>query len=659
VGSRTSAARGSLALAGIAALATVAAPAAAGTATPHAGGDPLAALVARARAERLADDPGWLALGHWRPTAIGGFESEVDGPAFFRAPRGKTDPAAELDATLAGFLAPPSPPGADELDDAACRFPARLAFLAARLGLDPAALPPRSCPRRDDFLARLSPQAVTLVFSSYYLDNPSSAFGHTLLRLDKAEQARGGRHFELLDYGINFAATPDTGNAILYAVKGVFGLFKGEFTAYAYYYKVREYSEAESRDLWEYDLALEPAEVDLLARHLWELGGTWFDYWYLDENCSYHLLGALEAAAPRLGLLARVRAGVVLPADTVKAVYRTPGLVARVRYRPSIRSQFRARTAALAGNRTALDALAALDADPASPLPPALSIPEQAAILDAAADLVDLRHFRRLVVGEDPAAAAARQTLLERRSALRVPSTPLEVPVPEDRAPQLGHGSARLGVGAGASRDLGAFGALDLRVALHDLADPQEGYPELASIEFLPTRLRLYAGGGRVELEDLSLVRIASVNPLDRFDRKPSWTFRVGATTVRDAGCDRCLAGIGAIGGGLAATGLLGGVDLLATADVDVEGAPSLSGIEGVGVRVGLGPSALLRVRAGPHLSLLASGGWRWLPGADPDRTWTGSVTLRFHVARDFSIALDARADPSDASASGFLLGYF
>ena len=202
---------------------------------------------------RLAEDPAWLRLGHWRK-GLGGWKSEVDGREFFLAPGGKTDPAAELEATLEGLFSPG--PFADELADPFCRFPARVQFLAARLGLDPAALPPRSCPKQEDFLARVRPGGVTLVFSSYYLNNPSSSFGHTLLRLDKADGALEGKHFELLDYGVDYAATVDTSNAILYAVKGLFGLFKGEFKHYAYYYKVRQYGDFESRDLWEYDLAL-------------------------------------------------------------------------------------------------------------------------------------------------------------------------------------------------------------------------------------------------------------------------------------------------------------------------------------------------------------------------------------------------------------------
>ncbi len=99
--------------------------------------------IARARDTRLAEDLGWLRLGHWRK-GLGGWKSEVDGREFFLAPRGKTDPAAELAATLEGLFSPG--PFADELADPFCRFPARVQFLAARLGLDPAALPPRKLP---------------------------------------------------------------------------------------------------------------------------------------------------------------------------------------------------------------------------------------------------------------------------------------------------------------------------------------------------------------------------------------------------------------------------------------------------------------------------------------------------------------------------------
>ena len=38
-----------------------------------------------------------------------------------------------------------------------------------------------------------------------------------------------------------------------------------------------------------------------MLKHLWELQGIAFDYYYFDENCSWQLLGLLEVARPSLG----------------------------------------------------------------------------------------------------------------------------------------------------------------------------------------------------------------------------------------------------------------------------------------------------------------------------------------------------------------------
>ncbi len=612
-------------------------------------------LVAKARALHLSQERAWLELGHYRPRWLGGWKSEADGPMFFRARGGQTDPAAELEATLAGFF--DASPKKDELDDAQCRFPARFAYLAGRLAFDPARLPARRCPRYEEFFNRVGVRSVTFVFSSWYLNNPGSSFGHTLLRLDKEWEARGGRHFELLDYGVNYAASLDTSNVLIYAVKGLFGLFKGELSHYAYYYKVRKYSDYESRDLWEYDLDLSPAESALLVAHLWEVGGTWFDYWYLDENCASMMLEVLDAAAPRLHLLDHVGRFVVLPTDTVKALFAEPGLVRGVHWRASIRSQLEGRIAKLDGRQ--LDAVETLARDADAPFGESFTKEERAAVLDAAVDHLDLRFAKSLALGTAPEAAAARQKLLERRSALLVQSEQLEIPTPLERAPEGGHGSSRAILGGGLSRRDGGIVTVEGRVALHDLADPRPGEPDLAAVEFLPVRLRYAPRDRRLELDDFSVVRVATLNPVGRLDLRPSWNFGLGAATVRDQGCDRCVAGSAGGGAGFAAVGLAGGIDLLASAEVSVEYSPRLSGIDGRGIRAGLGPNALLRARAGDRLTMLATASWRWLPGSSPGETFALGADLRIQAAKDISFALRARRTPRDDEAVLALLYYY
>ena len=311
-------------------------------------------LLTAARNKSLSEDRSWLRLGHWRKRFFGGWESEADGPGLFLSAQGKRDPAAELEATLTGFFAhgDGAPEGAKladpSLEHPQCRFPARFAWLAAALQIDLGRLPPRSCPRFEAFWRRVSAKSVSLVFSSYYLNNPASAFGHTFLRLGKDEVASGGERLDLIDQAVDFAAATDTSNAILYAFEGLFGFFRGEFSARPYFYKVREYADYESRDLWEYELALDQRQLGMLVAHLWELGQTWFDYYYVTENCSYHILGALEGADSNLELLSQLGPA-TLPADSVKALFANPGLVRAVRFRPSGRTQLGARTAGLTG----------------------------------------------------------------------------------------------------------------------------------------------------------------------------------------------------------------------------------------------------------------------------------------------------------------------
>ena len=62
-------------------------------------------LIERAKAMALHEQRYWHLLLHYRSSLTGGFESEADEPGFFLAPDGKTDPEAELQATLTQFFA--------------------------------------------------------------------------------------------------------------------------------------------------------------------------------------------------------------------------------------------------------------------------------------------------------------------------------------------------------------------------------------------------------------------------------------------------------------------------------------------------------------------------------------------------------------------------
>ena len=295
-----------------------------------------AELVQLARRLRLWEHRTWHVLLHYKPNAIWpGVTSEADGPGFFLAAEGQTSPQAELEATLAAFFTERTYPPADMT--AQCTFPARHAWLAGALGFDPARLPVQDCPRFEKWRADVAAQSVSLIFSSYYLNNPASAFGHTLLRYNRTAETGGER---LLDRALNYAAdVPPDENGVVFAWRGIFGGYLGFFSMMPYHLKVKEYNDIESRDLWEYRLQLSPAELDMMLRHTWEMGSTYFDYYFFDENCSYHLLSLLEAARPSLRLTEAYPVW-TLPADTVKQLMAVDGLVAQIIFHPSRSSRY-------------------------------------------------------------------------------------------------------------------------------------------------------------------------------------------------------------------------------------------------------------------------------------------------------------------------------
>src|SRR5262249_32271371 len=153
--------------------------------------------------------PAWRRLLHFRRNLWGAWRSEIDDPRFFFSPKGRSDPEAELQATLTAFFTP----GATDAEGqpVACQFPARYAWLKDQLQFDP---PAPACPRFETWRNHMNAESVTLVFASYYMNNPASMYGHTFLRLN----GRGhGAAERLLDYTVNYAADVNTHNGILFA----------------------------------------------------------------------------------------------------------------------------------------------------------------------------------------------------------------------------------------------------------------------------------------------------------------------------------------------------------------------------------------------------------------------------------------------------------
>ena len=484
-----------------------------------AGADPayLAELVARARELKLAERPEWRKLVHYEPDLLGpGLHSLIDSAWFFTSPRGKTDPQAELEATLAAFFSDVQETAKQQ--NPQCMFIARRAWLDEALRFDPRRMPQQPCPRFREWHAALNAQQLTLVFASAYINNPSSMYGHTLLRIDARDQDERTR---LLAYAVNSAANTDETNGLTFAVRGLIGGYPGTFSVLPYYLKVREYSDMENRDLWEYELALAPHEVERVLLHLWELLPAYYEYYFFDENCSYHLLGLLQVARPELELTAPFR-WFALPSDTVRILTRQPGLVARTVYRPANATLIAARLETMVKDERSIAKDLSQGTARAGDAVRGLRPDRAAAVLEAAHDYVNYRR----VIGKKDVADPARlgRDLLVARSAVDAPSqTPRLAP---PARPDDGHGTSRLAFGAG-RRDGRAFQEVQIRATYHDILDADEGYVRGAQIEFFKTAVRHYQGG-TTRLEQFIPVDILSLAPRDDFFQPLSWRIAGG-----------------------------------------------------------------------------------------------------------------------------------
>jgi hypothetical protein len=591
-------------------------------------------LQSRARQLGLAQDPQWHVLLHYARQPIFGYtRSLADDAGFFNAPDGKTNPAGELDATLAQFFNSATIPPVEQT--AQCRFAARYHWLKQKLAFDPQQLPEQPCPRLDAWIAAMKPQGATLVFPSAYMNSPASMFGHTLLRIDASNQTEQTR---LLAYAISYAANADPGDGMTFAIKGLTGMYPGLMANSPYYLKVREYTDMESRDIWEYQLDLGPEEIRQLLRHAWEIGSTRFDYWFFDENCSYLLLTLLDAARPGLQLADEFRWSAI-PIDTVRAVVKRPGLVKKVTFRPSAGSELASRARELSPSERA----SAIRLAHGSPVSTVRNHDKEGRILEFSERLVSFMGQS----GEISEAAG-----LPRLHAINLRRS--ELPALEDLsiappvAPEQGHLPARVSLASGQISGKAAL-TLQAHPAYHDLLDPDAGFSRGAQIRFFDMAASLRAGKSW-QLDHFIPVDIVSLSPLQDWHQSPSWRVRFGLD--RPMGRDYRLGPVLSGGPGLAWAGeqwmTYGYMDNQIFANNDARH----------GWHAGSGVLAGLLADTGASTRLQLESGHRWLNGLQQTHA---SVTLRWKSGQASNLTASAQwlaQNHAYASNRSWLVGW-
>lgn len=439
-------------------------------------------------------------------------KSEVAYDGYFYAKDGKNNLKNELEADVKALFI-----NSAENQSIRCKFPARSRWLIQQLNIDIEKLPIVKCPEFDQWINQIKPHKATLIYATDFMGNPSSMFGHTLLRLDPKDQ----KQLNLVSYAVNYAATVSGEDNWSYAWKGLTGQYPGEYSLMPYYRKVKEYGDFESRDLWEYELNLTPEETRFLVEHIWEMQHVSFPYYFVSDNCAYRLLGLIDLVRPNLDLKKQFNYAAI-PIETLKAVDQQD-LVKEVVYRPALETQLLSQ-AKQHGTPLAKVAhqIAFQDIEKAQPLLEKFNQHDQAKILEMAYDDLYLQYISRQV-DADFAQPQLRQLLAE-RSQIDVEKQ-LQEPKRPKKQPVEGHHARNLSVNVGELQGQ-KFIELGHRQAYHDLIDPQGGYRLGTQLLFLDGNIQYR--DDQLKLEHLDLLTVNSYNPIQPFKSPITWGFNLG-----------------------------------------------------------------------------------------------------------------------------------
>lgn len=508
-------------------------------------------LISKAESTKLYQHPKWLKLLHYEKNLLSGYSSEADGKGYFLHPKGMDDPKLELFELIKTITLPQQKKSLDK--HPACLFPARKIFLMENLGWKRKRK--FKCPKFEKYKRGISAKSVSLVFSSYYIDTPASAFGHTLLKFSKYKNFDSKRpNTELLDTAVNYAASVTTDNAFLYGFLGMVGGFRGEFAKMPYFYKIREYNDHESRDLWSYHLNLTQKQINFLVSHIWEMSTTWFSYFYFTENCSYHMLSVLDAVNPKWNLTKKIPY-IVIPVDTLKAIQKTPGLIKKISFLPSKRRVLKKRLANLNIKEKNILKSVLKNFNPKK-IPKNISNKTKAKILDTAMDFLDFK-FSGPILKEEKKAIKRKRKFLIARSKTGIQGNPLIIERPDHEIPHLGHNSRRISFNTGYGSQTGFFNSLEYRFALHDLMDMDRGHNPNSTMEMGKFELRYnykvdYRNNSSfLRPENITLINVKSLNPLEQFLSNWSWKAYFGAKQIRDDVCTDCFTPTAEVGAGV------------------------------------------------------------------------------------------------------------
>jgi hypothetical protein len=450
----------------------------------------------------LSQDKQWLRLLH-----LAAAETKVISSGFYLSTNTDSyiNPKTELELNLQQ---------AQNNNQYRCQFPARDQWIREHF-TETNFVTESPCFEFDSWRNSQSVDSISIVYPDRNMQTSLGVFSHTFLKFNLARWPINSN----LNIALGFAAELNPHESMVQLVsKGLFGGYIAKFTFSNYYAEVNRYGESESRDIFEYKLALTKDEINFLLKHLWELKDAEFHYYFLNGNCSYHLLTLLEIARPELDLTSHFNFFTV-PSTSLRVVLSQNNLISDRHWTPGKQTRQNQMMSQLSSKgkvfyqkwrfekqgHLSMDSFRSED----------ISLDEEIIILDLLAESTR----------GNPESADFRKEVLNIRSNLPAGKDQNANVFPKGN-PETAHGVELVSVGIGhdpARPD--SWVQMRYRIALHNFVDPPEGYSNDSTFELGDLRIR-YSGSEQTENSSFTIINAVILQPWADNQYPLSWEAR-------------------------------------------------------------------------------------------------------------------------------------
>ena len=459
-------------------------------------------LFSNEQLSKLANSSQWRRLLHFKNG-----ESEIDDKRFFFSKEGKRNPKSELKAFISKLASDRS----NDENSTLCYYPSRSTWILQQLPQLKKSIFIPQCKKLKKEIKEIGAKKITIILASAHMNSPASAFGHTFLRIDNNSNT------PLLSYAVNYAAQTNENNGFIYAYQGLFGGYEGRYSITPYYKKLKEYSDLEQRDIWEYTLDLTQEEIDRLILHILEIRHFYADYFFLAENCSYNLLWLIEVAKKKSNLVKQFNYKAI-PIDTLRAI-NNENLIKDSIYRPSKRKEILAISHPIEHNPIALTFAKSNEYNLS--LITELNTKEKIASLELATEMLKIKRSNNEIPKKEYLSNFLK--ILKMRSTLGKKD---KEKIAQPASPQEGHLSAKTTFSYLTDKRV----QLRTKVSYHDIYDNDNGYIPGAYISFFDTAIEVESNN--IKLEELNLLDIKSYAIQDTIFKPISWEVSLGGKRV-------------------------------------------------------------------------------------------------------------------------------